>query len=438
MKPTILVNLLTDMFLLLLAVPVQAQQTEQRVSVARLFELTRQNHPKLKVAKADIDIARQSTEVAKNAQLPSVSAGLQGYYLGNAVVLDKDFSNATKVDIPHHGTSFSTEANWLVWKGGLVRNSIQIQSLKEGLMQLNYESNEQNIKLLVLGHYLDVYKLLNQEKVYTRNIALAERRLQNIQRLYKEGLVTRNDVVRAELQLSNLNLARQVVQNNRAILNKQLTVALGLPDEVVVVPEEALLATAEVSAVQDYQLASKNHPSLLLARRSVEVYDVADKVIRAERSPSLSLFSGNKLQRPLTTSVPALDMYSNGWSTGLSLNINLDALYKTPRKVQLNRFEQDKAQAQANDTEQQLEVAVNASYIKYHEAVSQRNTYGVQKSLAAENYRIMESKYNNQLAILLDLLDASNAKLDAELQFTNAEANIVFSYYKLLKDSGQL
>ena len=50
----------------------------------------------------------------------------------------------------------------------------------------------------------------------------------------------------------------------------------------------------------------------------------------------------------------------------------------------------------------------------------------------------MESKYNNQLAILLDMIDASNAKLDAELQYTNSEINIIFAYYKLLKESGKL
>ena len=135
---------------------------------------------------------------------------------------------------------------------------------------------------------------------------------------------------------------------------------------------------------------------------------------------------------------PALDGYSNGWSAGLALGFNIDALYKTPQKLRVNRSEQARARAQAEETREWIDVAVNTAYIKYNEAVTQANTYEVNKSLAAENYRIMESKYNNQLAILLDLLDASNAKLDAELQATNAEANIIFSYHKLLKESGQL
>ena len=131
-------------------------------------------------------------------------------------------------------------------------------------------------------------------------------------------------------------------------------------------------------------------------------------------------------------------MYANGWSSGLSLNFNIDALYKTPKKIKQVHFEKDKAIAQATEAEQMIDVALNAAYIKYNEALSQNNTLGTNKNLADENYRIMNSKYINQLAILLDLIDASNQKLDAELQFSNSEIGIVYAYYKLLKESGKL
>lgn len=435
MKRITFTTLLATVFVLWLAMPAKAQ--EKAITIEQLFSLTRQNHPNLKVAGADVAIARQNTAVSRTAQLPSVDIGLQGYYLGNAIVLDKDFSHSTKLPMPHFGNSFSIEARWLIWKGSTVRNSIQLQSLREELMQLNYQTNEQAIKLLVLGYYLDVYKLRNSEKVYRQNIALAEQRLTNSKRLYQEGIVTRNDVVRGELQLSNLNLALQTLQNNHAILNKQLTVALGLPETVNIVPDENQLATA-AAPVQDFQLAGKSHPALRLAQKSADAYTLSHKLIAAERLPALSFFTGNKLQRPLTTTTPAVDGYSNGWSAGLSLNFTLDALFKTPQKEKLNSLERAKAEARAAETAQGIETGINAAYIRYTEAILQKNTYAAQKNLAAENYRIMESKYNNQLAILLDLLDASNAKLEAELQYTNAEASILFSFYKLLKESGQL
>ena len=417
-----------------------AQQSQERkISVDELFSLAKENHPNLAVSKADIAIAKQGVEVAKDAQLPTLNAALQGYYLGDAFILDKDFSNSKRVEMPYFGNTFSVDASQLIWKGGLVKNGIKAQSLKEELSELNYQSNEQNIKLLVLGYYLDLYKLLNQKSVYQQNIQLAEQRLQNINKFYNQGMVTRNDVIRGELQLSNLKLALQVVENNRQILNKQLTTALGLSESTQIVPDETLLSNVpKALLMEDYSAFAQNHPTLLMTKKAVDIYETSEKITKAEMMPSLSAFAGNKLARPITTSSPPLDMYTNGWSAGLSLNFNIDALYKTPKKIKQVRFEKDKAIAQATEAEQMIDVAVNAAYIKYNEALSQNNTLGTNKNLADENYRIMNSKYNNQLAILLDLIDASNQKLDAELQFSNSEISIVYAYYKLLKESGKL
>ena len=230
-------------------------------------------------------------------------------------------------------------------------------------------------------------------------------------------MVTRNDVIRGELQLSNLKLALQVVQNNQSILNKQLTVALGLDEGVKIIPDESIVTESlEISPLASYYGDLVNHPTIKQTEKVVDIYAVSEKISRSDMMPSLSAFAGNTLQRPITTSNPAMDMYTNGWSAGLSLNFNIDALFKAPKKIQLNRLEKEKAIRQSNEVSEMMKVAVNAAYIKYNEALTQNNTLKVNKDLAAENYRIMESKYNNQLAILLDLIDASNAKLDAELQ----------------------
>jgi outer membrane protein TolC len=414
-------------------------QSERKISVEELFTLTKENHPNLSVSKADIAIAKQKVEVAKNAKLPSINTGVQAYYLGDVNIIDKDFSNSTRVEMPHFGNTFSVDASQLIWKGGLVQNSIKAQSLQEELTELNYQANEQTIKLLVLGYYLDLYKLINQKKVYQQNIQLAVQRLDNINKYYNQGMVTRNDVIRGELQLSNLNLALQVIENNRQILNKQLTTALGLADTTEILPDDTLLENMpNITFLENYRQDVQNHPTVLMTQKAVNIYEISEKITKAERLPSLSAFAGNRLARPITTSTPPLDMYTNGWSAGLSLNFNIDAFYKTPKKIKQVKFEKDKAIAQANEARQMIDIAVNAAYIKYNEALTQNNTLGTNKNLADENYRIMNSKYNNQLAILLDLIDASNQKLDSELQFVNSEINIVYAYYKLLKESGKL
>lgn len=108
------------------------------------------------MSRADVDIAHQNIAVAKAAQLPALSLGVQGYYLGDAVMLDKKLGDAVRVPMPHFGNSFSVQASQLIWKGGTLQNNIRIQNLKEDLSRLNYETSEQSVKLLVLGYYMDL------------------------------------------------------------------------------------------------------------------------------------------------------------------------------------------------------------------------------------------------------------------------------------------
>lgn len=415
------------------------EDLQKELSIAQLFELVTENHPNLAVSKSDIEIASQDVAIAKNQYLPDIEVSTQALYIGDAAVIDKDFSNSTRVKMPHFGNVFSLDAKQLIWKGNIIQNSVEISNLKEELASLQYDSDEQNIKLLVLGYYLDLSKLYNQIDIYNRNIDLAGQRLNNIKKFYAEGMVTRNDLIRGELQIQHLNLALEVIENNKKILNNQLTVALGLPNNIQILPKEELLDQnfqISISGLPDDNL--DEHPSILMAQKAIDMQHVAKKITKADRMPTLAAFAGNILQRPITTSTPAIDMYSNGWNVGLSLSFDIESLYKTPKKLRKNNLEIQRAKQQAYEVEQMIGVATHAATIKYNEALSQSQTLKKNMDLAAENYRITESKYNNQLAILLDFIDASNAKIEAELEHANAEINIIYSYYKLLKEKGKL
>ncbi len=415
------------------------QQEPVTLSVDRLFELVLENNPTLKVERTNVQVAEQATKVAKNNYLPNATVNLSAFYLGDIDLYTPDFQNHVKQDLPNFGNNLGVEVQQLLWKGGQVRESVRLSVLQEEIASLQYASAEQQAKLTALGYYLDLYKLHNQSRVYSQNIELANKRLQNIKTMSDQGMVTPNDLIRAELQVSNLNLAKQVVDNNILILNKQLNVAIGLPGETVILPDEQVLqATIILDEVNGYkQTAQDCNPTILLTQKSIDIYNSSLKLAKKNWYPSLALFAGNNLNRPVTSGTP-VDMYFNAWNAGVALSYDLGSLWKNTRLVNQRKFEVQRAEAQKQEVEVLIGVAVDAAYIKHNEAVMQNNTLAINKELANENYRIMENKYNNQLVIILDLIDASNAKLDAELQYANTEINIIFAYYRLLKETGQL
>ena len=73
------------------------------------------------------------------------------------------------------------------------------------------ESSE--VRFLITGQYLDIYKLLNQ------NIDLTEKVLQNMKNRFKQGTALKNDITRYELQLEMLCLQQAKVKDACKILN---------------------------------------------------------------------------------------------------------------------------------------------------------------------------------------------------------------------------
>ena len=58
--------------------------------------------------------------------------------------------------------------------------------------------------------------------------------------------------------------------------------------------------------------------------------------------------------------------------------------------------------------------------------------------LATENRDMVFKQYMNGLALVIDLLDADDVKLSAEIQETNARINIIYNFYKLQYVTGTL
>ena len=78
-------------------------------------------------------------------------------------------------------------------------NSLQ---LKKQIAALNSADNEAEIKLILLQQYMTLFSYYKQREVLARNIEESEHRLKDIRRMKKEGIVTRNDEIRSELQLT--------------------------------------------------------------------------------------------------------------------------------------------------------------------------------------------------------------------------------------------
>ena len=72
--------------------------------------------------------------------------------------------------MPHYGNNFAIKATQVVYAGGAINRSIQLSELQQQVAELELQDNRQEVRFLLVGYYLELYQLYNQQEVYEKNI----------------------------------------------------------------------------------------------------------------------------------------------------------------------------------------------------------------------------------------------------------------------------
>lgn len=427
-------------FFLFFTARAQDSLQNTNLTIAEVCRLAVENSTQLKIAHTNTLLAKQETEVERLQKLPTLSTSLDYGYLGNADVWDSHFSHHQTAGLPHPLTLFSVTATETIFAGNRINNAIRLSTLEEQIAFLQLEKNTTDIKFLVIARYLDIYRLLNQRNVYINNTLLARQRLKNILSLRRQGMVTLNDQLRTELIISDYELTTRKIANGVMELNNQLNVVLGLPDSSRLGPDTTLLQQVLVPKTLNEFLDVAYHENheLKITGREKEIAETRILLLKGERLPEIALLAQSELQRPFLNSLPAIDVYYNVWRAGVGIRYDISSIYRSPRKIKAGLIGLDLARQQDSLQRQDLTVDVKNAYIKYNESVDELNTYRSDLRSAEENYRSVEMRYFNQLALLTDLIDATNTKTEAEIKVVNAEIGAIYSYYELLLKIGTL
>lgn len=420
-------------------IAVKAQQ-EQRMTVDELFELVESNSKTLQSQKISVEFAQKGIEVARTARLPEVNASASLSLNGDVLVTDRDFSHWEGYGAPRWGNSLAVEAQQVVYAGGAIDAGIRMAELQAEHASVGVSISREQQRFLALGQYIDIFKMRNREQVLVQNIDLTNRLIEDISAKYEQGMALKNDVTRYELQLETLKLQLKKLQDQRAILNHQLVNQLGLPAGTIIVPDDGIINLAHgnesEAAWQDKALAES--PTMRQMTLSRQMADQQYRIARSEKLPKVALVAADNFSGPFTHDIPPINKNINYWYLGVGVKYSLSSLFKSSKKI-------DQALVRAHQADQAREIAaeqlnnqVQQAYTYYQQAYVELETQRKSVELARQNYQVVNDRYLSQLALVTDMIDASNVKLNAELNEVDALIGIAWAYYRLKYVAGVL
>ena len=87
---------------------------------------------------------------------------------------------------------------------------------------------------------------------------------------------------------------------------------------------------------------------------------------------------------------------------------------------------------------EQQQDAIHEAQTLYEQSFAELDTQRKSVELATQNYQVVNERYLNQLALVTDMIDASNIRLNAELQEVDARIQTLYAYYRVLYAAGRI
>ena len=405
----------------------------QLMGIDELLRLADAQSKSIQTYRTGTEAAGEALKAAKAQRLPDVNVSLSASYLGNGKIWDRDFGNAMTVDMPHFGNNFAIEAQQVIYAGGAISSGIRQAELGKQLAELDLQKDIQEVRFLLLGHYLNLYKLDNHIKVLQDNIRLTDEVIANMKAKREQGTVLKNDITRYELQKEQLNLQLTRTRDARTTANFQLVTTLHLPEGTEIKPDTAMLEQKIQTLTENewQDMARANNILLKQTQTAIRLNEQKVKQERAERLPHISIVAADHLDSPVTIEVPALDNNFNYWYIGVGIKYNLSSLFKNNNRLRQARLNVRQAQENHQLAQEKIKNDVQEGYVNFMTSFTDLRTQEKSVKLADENYSVTDNRYKNDMALLTDMIDASNMKLSADLGLVNARINILYNYYKM-------
>jgi outer membrane protein len=428
---------------LLMAVSAMAQT--KTLSLEEAVSLGLQNSKQLKLSQNKIDQAATRLEQAKDEALPTakVSAGYS-----HALMLSRNFAlpstdgaDPKSMTFPFDNTLYqaTVSVNQPIFAGHRFRYARESAHLLVLAGKLDAERDKDEIVFNVINAYINYYKIQQNQQIVAQNLQDVEQKLAEIKKFEGQGLATKNDVLRFELQRSSIRLMQVELENNRRVVNYNLDVLLGLPDSTKVQVQNVLYKLDLAGQPNVYlQQALQDRKEFNALKYQDKLADVNIKKVHNEKLPTVGIGGNLYYINPSKALLPKSGSYLAPFVVGINASWDIAGLFKNKNKLSEANLQKQEVAASRDILTDQVKMEVNQAYIQYQQSLEKINLLQDAVVQSTENERIMESKFKNNLATTTDRIDAQTLLYESRLNLELAKADATAAYYALLKATGHI
>lgn len=387
------------------------------------------------LATAKAETKNYESQLMKNNLYPDLRASGQFLQLSNAHISSNLGSNSSNSPIAVNQVMLGQiSAGLPLFSGFKLANSVKASSYLYSSEKARLEQTKENIALEIIENYANLYRAQKAVVLITDNLKSAQQRVTDFTALEKNGIIARNDLLKAQLQQSKVQLALDEAYKNVSVYNYVLITLLKLPaDFKIGIDENQFGNNQPINTTNDVQIALKNRKDLEAIHFLQKASENNIKIAKSAYYPSLNLTGGLiylDLKNTLTV--------SNAMNFGVGLSFDVANIFKNSTNVKTAKSKALEVQESENILSEKIKTQMHEANENYNLALKQNLVYEQAIDQAKENFRIVKDKYDNGLSNTTELLEADVEQLNSKINYAYSRANVMLKYYEMQFASGQL
>ncbi|HEY6144528.1 MAG TPA: TolC family protein [Flavobacterium sp.] len=409
------------------------------IKLDEAIQLGIQNNNQLKIANSDVTIANENLSQSKIAKAPVFGMNMAYNYIGNPKVFEGFYEKNITVDYFNQQAFANVYASMPLYYGGVINNQTDKQQLIVHMQESVAKMTETEIKQTITTQFFTLEKLYKQIEVTKQNIVNTDLRIKQLESRVANGQNLKSDLLRTELQKSNFEVAVFRSSNSIELISNYLDILTGLPTNTKLKPvlDGILIPTKEVSLEESLNEAYQNRYEIKRSEINVKIAESSLDITKSGFKPYVN---ANLL---FNTQYPAQwpdysDNILNYWAAGVSLNWEISSFYNIKHRALADQQQIDKSNVMLEATKDVINQDVKAAYVRFTESVRNITTFKKDVDLALSNYKIVKSRYDNDFALISDIVDAELQLNEAKISLNNANIDAIIQYYSLQYAMGKL
>jgi outer membrane protein len=427
-----------------------AQQSAQPVRIADCISQALGKNPALQISQAKVQSAEARSSEALTSLLPQLK------FTGRAAELSPVDPFGIKLGPPINMSmllfpsitenySMKLSLQQPLFTGFKLKKNLEMAQLNASAAREELTRDHADLVLNVITAYWNFYRAIKVEEVIRQSLDQMSEHLKDVRNLLKQGMATDGDVMKVQVQCSDVKVkqleARNAIRLTSMALNSLMRNTLETeitPSDTPAISQSAFEILIHENLPMLQTLALERRPELKSMHLRRDMNNAGVTAAEGGWYPQVYLSANYDYARPNQRIIPPKDQWDGTWDVGVTLQWNIWDWYATGHQTAQAEAALRQSEAGIVQLNDAVTLDVAQQYFNAQTAKDKVEVAFEGMEQAQESYRMTSEKYKNGVASNTDMLDGETALLQAKLTHTQAVVECTLALARLKKAVGEI